>query len=322
MAVGATLVSPLRIISPRSPPKPPMSAVSTGSSTSATRTETPFGHGEQQEEADRDEAQGCQHGALALSSRAGGVPELGVRDEFPRVSEHPDPRPASNEIYPCVLRINSSWRPMLAAMDATLRQLAAYTPSRGPRASPRPPRRLHVSQSSLSRAVADLERQLGVQLLERDTRNVQLTAAGAEALRIAEQIVTAHRAGHEGAAALPARRVGDGRRGDPALGRRGAAAAGDLRLPRPAPAGGGPDPRRARAVGAGPGPVRRRRLRDHHGRRTRRQQSRASRPLVRDRFVAVLPPRATRSRPATRSPGTSWPASRSWPSGRTPACAG
>lgn len=54
---------------------------------------------------------------------------------------------------------------------------------------------LHVSQSSLSRAVADLERLLGAQLLARDTRNVQLTAAGVEALRVADEIVNAHRAG-------------------------------------------------------------------------------------------------------------------------------
>ncbi len=42
-----------------------------------------------------------------------------------------------------------------------------------------------MSQSSLSRAVADLERLLGLQLLERVTRNAQLTAADVEALRIA-----------------------------------------------------------------------------------------------------------------------------------------
>ncbi|WP_333735886.1 LysR family transcriptional regulator [Streptomyces sp. IBSBF 2806] len=77
----------------------------------------------------------------------------------------------------------------------TLRQLAAYTAVARAASFTAAAVEMHVSQSSLSRAVADLERQLGVQLLARDTRNVQLTAAGVEALRVAEQIVTAHRAG-------------------------------------------------------------------------------------------------------------------------------
>ncbi|MFF7394265.1 LysR substrate-binding domain-containing protein [Streptomyces scabiei] len=81
-------------------------------------------------------------------------------------------------------------------MEATtLRQLSAYTAVARAASFTAAAAQMHVSQSSLSRAVADLERQLGVQLLERDTRNVQLTAAGAETLRVAEQIVTAHRAG-------------------------------------------------------------------------------------------------------------------------------
>lgn len=76
-----------------------------------------------------------------------------------------------------------------------MRQLAAYTAVARAASFTAAAAQMHVSQSSLSRAVADLERQLGVRLLERDTRNVQLTAAGVEALRVAEQIVTAHRAG-------------------------------------------------------------------------------------------------------------------------------
>ena len=76
-----------------------------------------------------------------------------------------------------------------------MRQLAAYTAVARAASFTAAAAEMHVSQSSLSRAVADLERQLGVQLLERDTRNVQFTAAGVEALRVAEQIVTAHRAG-------------------------------------------------------------------------------------------------------------------------------
>ncbi|NGO69981.1 LysR family transcriptional regulator [Streptomyces boncukensis] len=80
-------------------------------------------------------------------------------------------------------------------MESTLRQLAAYAAVARAESFTAAAAALHVSQSSLSRAVADLERQLGARLLERDTRNVQLTPAGVEALRIAEQIVNAHRSG-------------------------------------------------------------------------------------------------------------------------------
>ncbi|MGP3775676.1 LysR family transcriptional regulator [Streptomyces sp. SDT5-1] len=80
-------------------------------------------------------------------------------------------------------------------MDSTLRQLTAYAAVARAGSFTAAATHLRVSQSSLSRAVADLERQLGARLLERDTRNVELTAAGVEALRIAEQIVNAHRSG-------------------------------------------------------------------------------------------------------------------------------
>lgn len=80
-------------------------------------------------------------------------------------------------------------------MDPTLRQLAAYAAVARAGSFTAAAADMHVSQSSLSRTVADLERLFGVQLLERDTRNVALTPAGVEALRVAEQIVTAHRAG-------------------------------------------------------------------------------------------------------------------------------
>ncbi|MGS2587086.1 LysR substrate-binding domain-containing protein [Streptomyces hebeiensis] len=80
-------------------------------------------------------------------------------------------------------------------MDVTLRQLAAYSAVARAASFTAAATELHVSQSSLSRAVADLERNLGLRLLERDTRNVQLTPAGTEALRIADQILAAHRTG-------------------------------------------------------------------------------------------------------------------------------
>jgi LysR family transcriptional regulator, carnitine catabolism transcriptional activator len=80
-------------------------------------------------------------------------------------------------------------------MDATLRQLVAYTAVAKAASFTAAAAELHVSQSSLSRTVAELERSLGGQLLDRDTRNVTLTPAGIETLRVAEQIVNTHRAG-------------------------------------------------------------------------------------------------------------------------------
>lgn len=80
-------------------------------------------------------------------------------------------------------------------MDANLRQLSAYVAVAKAASFTAAAAQLRVSQSTLSRAVADLERVLGVRLLERDTRNVQLTAAGLETLRVAEQIVSAHESG-------------------------------------------------------------------------------------------------------------------------------
>ncbi|MCR5978012.1 LysR family transcriptional regulator [Gordonia jinghuaiqii] len=80
-------------------------------------------------------------------------------------------------------------------MDASLRQLAAYVAVAKAASFTAAAAELHVSQSSLSRTVADLERVFGGQLLDRDTRNVALTPAGVEALRIAEQIINTHRAG-------------------------------------------------------------------------------------------------------------------------------
>ncbi|MEV6171959.1 LysR substrate-binding domain-containing protein [Streptomyces sp. NPDC051954] len=80
-------------------------------------------------------------------------------------------------------------------MEANLRHLAAYAAVARAKSFTAAAAEMHVSQSSLSRAVAELERILGATLLERDTRNVELTAAGVETLRVAEQIVSAHRSG-------------------------------------------------------------------------------------------------------------------------------
>ncbi|MHA6803743.1 LysR substrate-binding domain-containing protein [Salinifilum ghardaiensis] len=80
-------------------------------------------------------------------------------------------------------------------MDATVRQLAAYAAVARAESFTAAAAQLHVSQSSLSRTVAELERSLGAQLVERDTRNVALTPAGAETLRVADEVLNAHRAG-------------------------------------------------------------------------------------------------------------------------------
>jgi LysR family transcriptional regulator, carnitine catabolism transcriptional activator len=49
--------------------------------------------------------------------------------------------------------------------------------------------RLHLAQSSLSRAVADVERRVGVPLFERTTRRVHLTAEGQQFVEVASDIV-------------------------------------------------------------------------------------------------------------------------------------
>jgi len=54
---------------------------------------------------------------------------------------------------------------------------------------------MHLSQSSLSRTVKQIETRLGSRLLERDTRNVGLTAEGRELLEIAKNTLACHRDG-------------------------------------------------------------------------------------------------------------------------------
>ena len=51
--------------------------------------------------------------------------------------------------------------------------------------------RLHVAQPALSTAIRELETELGVQLLERTTRNVALTPAGALLLERARATLAA-----------------------------------------------------------------------------------------------------------------------------------
>lgn len=49
--------------------------------------------------------------------------------------------------------------------------------------------RLHLTQPALTRSIAALERELGVQLFDRDKRHVALTADGAELLERAGEVL-------------------------------------------------------------------------------------------------------------------------------------
>ncbi|WP_158714598.1 helix-turn-helix domain-containing protein, partial [Streptomyces sp. NRRL S-474] len=49
--------------------------------------------------------------------------------------------------------------------------------------------RLHLTQPALTRSIAALERELGVQLFDRDKRHVALTADGAELLVRAGEVL-------------------------------------------------------------------------------------------------------------------------------------
>lgn len=77
-------------------------------------------------------------------------------------------------------------------MDLSLRQLRAYAAVARAGSFTAAARELRVSQSALSRTVAELERRMRVRLLERDTRKVALTAHGEELLRTAEHVLDVH----------------------------------------------------------------------------------------------------------------------------------
>ena len=73
-----------------------------------------------------------------------------------------------------------------------LRQLAIFAAAAEERSLSAAARRLYLSHSTVSRAMSELERELGVRLLERDTHTMKLTAAGerlyAEATEILARI--------------------------------------------------------------------------------------------------------------------------------------
>ena len=74
-------------------------------------------------------------------------------------------------------------------------------------------RRLHVAQPAISQTILDLEDELGIKLLHRTKRTVQLTTAGAVFLREAEQILR-----HATEAAQLARRAAGGETGSLGIG--------------------------------------------------------------------------------------------------------
>ncbi|MBY4573332.1 LysR family transcriptional regulator [Gordonia paraffinivorans] len=74
-------------------------------------------------------------------------------------------------------------------------------------------RRLHIAQPPLSQQIRQLEDELGVALLRRSTRRVELTAAGEDYLRHAVAILDS-----VDAAARRAQRIAEGRQGNLAIG--------------------------------------------------------------------------------------------------------
>ena len=72
-----------------------------------------------------------------------------------------------------------------------LRHLRAFAAVARTRNFTRAAERLHLAQQAVSKSVAQLERELGVTLLERTTREVHLTAAGRDLAEDAEAIIAA-----------------------------------------------------------------------------------------------------------------------------------
>jgi len=69
--------------------------------------------------------------------------------------------------------------------DVALAELAAFVAVSEEASFTRAGRRLHLSQPGVSGRIMRLERALGVRLLDRTTRSVELTPAGKEILPVA-----------------------------------------------------------------------------------------------------------------------------------------
>jgi DNA-binding transcriptional LysR family regulator len=72
-----------------------------------------------------------------------------------------------------------------------LRQLRTFVAVAEERNFTRAAERLHLAQQAVSKSVAQLEAELGVELLERTTREVRLTAAGASLLEDGREVLVA-----------------------------------------------------------------------------------------------------------------------------------
>jgi DNA-binding transcriptional LysR family regulator len=91
-------------------------------------------------------------------------------------------------------------------MDLTLHQLEIFREVARARSFTKAASTLLVSQPVISRTIGEVERKLAVALFERTTRSVELTAAGAEFLTVAEDVLDAYRLGVDRFAAY---RAGD-----------------------------------------------------------------------------------------------------------------
>lgn len=107
---------------------------------------------------------------------------------------------------------------------ADLRQLRAFVAVAEERNFTRAAERLHLAQQAVSKTVAGLEAELGVELLERTSREVRLTAAGAALLEPGRAALVAAEA-----AFAQAREVGRGIAGTVRLGVSPAVGPGALR---------------------------------------------------------------------------------------------
>ncbi|QFU90903.1 LysR family transcriptional regulator [Amycolatopsis sp. YIM 10] len=80
-------------------------------------------------------------------------------------------------------------------MDLTVPQLRAVVEVADAGGFTSAAQRLHLAQSSLSRAIGEVERRVGVALFERTTRKLELTPEGAEFVRIARGVLGSFDAG-------------------------------------------------------------------------------------------------------------------------------
>src|ERR671911_2509030 len=102
---------------------------------------------------------------------------------------------------------------MWSAGVPDLRQLRAFVAVAEELNFTRAAERLHMAQQAISKSVRQLEAELGVELLERTTREVRLTEAGAALLEAGRDVLRA-----ADAAFARAREVGAGLSGTVRLG--------------------------------------------------------------------------------------------------------